>query len=111
VFASNFPVVLAMLAERLFGLAAIDATDARPTVDRLMRVAVDNLAGRPPVEALTGPVARGDVDTVRRHLAALARDRTALGAYRALTRAAVEELERAGDRVDRRLAELNALLA
>src|SRR5439155_1283702 len=37
----------------------------------LVRGAVDNVAALGPASALTGPVARGDHDTVARHLAAL----------------------------------------
>jgi predicted short-subunit dehydrogenase-like oxidoreductase (DUF2520 family) len=40
----------------------------------LVRSSVDNVAALGPAHALTGPVARGDWDTVARHLAALAPD-------------------------------------
>jgi predicted short-subunit dehydrogenase-like oxidoreductase (DUF2520 family) len=54
----------------------------------LIRAAVDNVADFGPVDALTGPVARGDVETVRGHLDALSEaDRDA---YLALARRAYE---------------------
>ena len=52
----------------------------------LMRAALDNVAATGPSAALTGPVARGDVDTVRRHLHALPASERA--AYVALARRA-----------------------
>jgi predicted short-subunit dehydrogenase-like oxidoreductase (DUF2520 family) len=112
VFASNFPVVLAMLAERLLDLAHVPPGDARPAVERLMRAAVDNLSARAPEEALTGPIVRGDVETVRRHLTVLAAEPAAGDAYRALSRAVLDRMaatlsSRVGPEV---LAELRELL-
>jgi predicted short-subunit dehydrogenase-like oxidoreductase (DUF2520 family) len=52
----------------------------------LARASVDNVAALGPQAALTGPVARGDWDTVARHLAALPPDERE--AYRALAAAA-----------------------
>lgn len=52
----------------------------------LVRAAVENVASLGPSAALTGPVARGDVDTVRGHLDALAPDDRA--AYLELARRA-----------------------
>jgi predicted short-subunit dehydrogenase-like oxidoreductase (DUF2520 family) len=42
------------------------------------------IASRPLPEALTGPVARGDVETVRRHLESLAAEPELQALYRAL---------------------------
>lgn len=53
----------------------------------LVRATVENVAELGPARALTGPVARGDVETVRAHLAALPEDET--DEYRALARAAM----------------------
>ncbi len=47
-----------------------------------MRASVDNVEALGAADALTGPVARGDADTVARHLDALPPDERA--AYRAL---------------------------
>lgn len=52
----------------------------------LARASLDNAVARGPRSALTGPVARGDWDTVARHLAAL--DPSERDAYRALAAAA-----------------------
>ena len=52
----------------------------------LVRATVENVDELGPAAALTGPVARGDVETVRSHLAALPAEEQDL--YRALARAA-----------------------
>jgi predicted short-subunit dehydrogenase-like oxidoreductase (DUF2520 family) len=67
-------------------LAQVEAATAVP-LDAflpLVRATVENVAAKGPRHALTGPVARGDVDTVRAHLDALpAAERDA---YRAMAR-------------------------
>jgi predicted short-subunit dehydrogenase-like oxidoreductase (DUF2520 family) len=66
--AANFPLVSLMMAEALFTAAGVPFAAARPLVDAVIANAFD--IG--PAESLTGPVARGDVDTVRRQVAAVA---------------------------------------
>ena len=77
-------VALFAAAERLLEGLAPDE-DVTRAFHALLASAVSNLAELPPAEALTGPVARGEVVVVEEHLAAL--DRTspeAAAAYRAL---------------------------
>lgn len=95
VFASNFPTVLAATAGRLLAESGVPEEEAWGAVRGLLAAASSNVAVHGPTAALTGPVVRGDADTVRRHVKALGDDRVALDAYRALTRAAVE-MARAG---------------
>ena len=89
VFASNFPTVLAAIAERLMREAGVAAGDGTAAVQALLAAAAANVAGGDTRAALTGPVVRGDDVTVCRHLAALAGDPQALGVYVALSRAAL----------------------
>ncbi len=112
VFASNFPVVLAAVAERLFVRAGVNAVDGRHAVHHLLASAVANIAAAAePATALTGPVARGDVATVARHLAALTDDEEADALYRALAGATVS-VARTGGHVDpARLDALRTLLS
>ncbi|MDF1505174.1 DUF2520 domain-containing protein, partial [Roseisolibacter sp. H3M3-2] len=110
VFASNFPIVLAAIAERLLARAGVDADEARPAVRHLLSSAAANLArGDDAALALTGPVVRGDDTTVRRHLGAIADDPGADAAYRALAREAVT-LARAAGTPAEALREVEALL-
>jgi predicted short-subunit dehydrogenase-like oxidoreductase (DUF2520 family) len=74
VFASNYVVGLLAVAERLMERAGIPAERARPALAGLASGAVDNVRDRGPAAALTGPVARGDAETVARHLARLSGD-------------------------------------
>lgn len=78
VFASNYAVVLLGVAERLMEEAGVHAEDARTALAALAAGAVENLAARGPAAALTGPVVRGDVETVALHLARLSADERAL---------------------------------
>ena len=64
--ASNFVVTSLAVAADLFEAAGIDPRVARPLVER----AVGNAYELGPNQALTGPVARGDTDTVIGHLTA-----------------------------------------
>jgi predicted short-subunit dehydrogenase-like oxidoreductase (DUF2520 family) len=82
VIASNHLVALLGQVERVAATAGVPL-DA--FVD-LVRGTVDNVERLGPRDALTGPVARGDWDTVARHLAAL--DPAEREAYTALAHAA-----------------------
>lgn len=76
--ASNHLVALLGQAVRVAGAAGVPPEALLP----LVQASVDNVDALGAAEALTGPVARGDADTVERHLATLAPDERA--AYRAL---------------------------
>ena len=89
VIASNFPAVLFAVAERQLAACGFEPGTARSVVQALMSATIENLRDRSGAEALTGPIVRGDVETVRRHLHALTADPEALEVYRALSRAAL----------------------
>lgn len=94
VLAANYVVALAGVAERLAWEAGVPAERAGRIYLPLLAGAVENVTRLGPAEALTGPVRRGDLSTLRAHLAALApRDRTL---YRALGRAALDLAREAG---------------
>jgi predicted short-subunit dehydrogenase-like oxidoreductase (DUF2520 family) len=71
VLASNALVGLAAAAARMLGEAGVADDDALPALLPLMRGTLDNIEQLGARAALTGPIARGDVDTVRLHLARL----------------------------------------
>ena len=96
VFAANFPTVLAAIAIRLLREAGIAERDGWAALRGLMSATVANLQEGDPAGVLTGPVVRGDVDTVTRHLGALADDPFAIDAYIVLSRAALPLAEQAG---------------
>ncbi len=78
VIASNHMVALLGQVERVAARAGVPF---EAYLD-LVRGTVDNVAAFGPAAALTGPVARGDWETVARHLAALPADER--GAYQAM---------------------------
>jgi predicted short-subunit dehydrogenase-like oxidoreductase (DUF2520 family) len=83
VFASNFVVGTVWAAVSLLRQAGL--RDAQTLLTPLLKATVDNIAARGAEKSMTGPVARGDVGTVRRHIEALSKaDPVILDAYRAL---------------------------
>jgi predicted short-subunit dehydrogenase-like oxidoreductase (DUF2520 family) len=85
VFASNYLVTALAEAERLLVLAGLPRETAREALVPLARATLENVAAMGPEAALTGPVARGDAATVKRHRAVLAAEDRRL--YDALARA------------------------
>ena len=72
VFASNYVVALLAEAVGLLERSGWTETEAVQGLVPLAEGAIDNVRKRGPVAALTGPIRRGDAETVRRHLVALA---------------------------------------
>lgn len=94
VFASNYFVVVEAVAERLLREAGLAEGEAWEALAPLVGGTLDNLRRQGPLAALTGPVARGDVDTLTRHLAALSGTEAEL--YRRLGEATLELARRRG---------------
>jgi len=94
VFASNYLVVVEAVAQRLLRHAGLSDAEAWQALRPLVEGTLENLTRQEPVAALTGPVARGDEETIRRHLDVLTRDDAAL--YRALGRTALELAQKRG---------------
>jgi predicted short-subunit dehydrogenase-like oxidoreductase (DUF2520 family) len=110
VFASNFPTVLMCLAEELLREVGIASDVAGRALHPLFASAVENLRGGAGASALTGPIVRGDTDTVERHLTALRAHPDTLDAYRALSRAALRWVREGGRGDASRLDEIERLL-
>jgi predicted short-subunit dehydrogenase-like oxidoreductase (DUF2520 family) len=71
VFASNFLDVTVAEAVRMLGRIGWSEKDATSALLPLVEGAVANIRKRGAVKALTGPIRRGDADTVERHLRAV----------------------------------------
>jgi predicted short-subunit dehydrogenase-like oxidoreductase (DUF2520 family) len=71
VFASNYLVALAGEAVELLETIGWSESEAVAGLVPLMKGALAEVEKRGPTAALTGPIRRGDVDTVTRHLEAL----------------------------------------
>jgi predicted short-subunit dehydrogenase-like oxidoreductase (DUF2520 family) len=90
VISSNFPVVLASVATHLLRDIGVAEGSAHQAVESLMSGALANMKQALPDDALTGPVIRGDTETVGKHLRALATHGDAQEVYRSLSAAAVQ---------------------
>lgn len=71
VMACNYQVTLVDAALELMEIAGIARAAALDALAPILRATIDNILGSGPEKALTGPIRRGDVGTIRRHLAAL----------------------------------------
>ena len=92
VFASNFLDVVVAEAVRMLRGAGWTEAEATKALIPLVEGAVANIRARGTTGALTGPIRRGDADTVKRHLDAV--DNPDL--YRMLALAALEIAKDAG---------------
>lgn len=66
--ASNGLVALMSVVQEVFDTAEVEASTALDLIGPLVEQTLANLQEAPPEEELTGPVARGDVETVEAHL-------------------------------------------
>ena len=71
--ASNYLVTLNAVVQQIMGSLDIDRETAQAVMAPLVRGTLDNLDASTPEDALTGPIVRGDLDTVREHGLALRR--------------------------------------
>jgi predicted short-subunit dehydrogenase-like oxidoreductase (DUF2520 family) len=86
VLASNCVVALHAAAAAVWLRAGLPLSAARPALAPLTLGAAGAIAERELADALTGPIARGDVASVARHLEVLAQDPERALLYRALGR-------------------------
>jgi len=90
-FASPLLTALLATTERVAGLAGVNAGAARRRMIPILMQTLANYREFGAAEAFSGPIVRGDVETVRRHLQVLKSDEV-LGVYVALARAALRYL-------------------
>lgn len=88
------PLLIALLAtsEQVARAAGMSPATARRRMLPIVRQTISNYANLGPGEAFTGPIVRGDVATVRKHLQALKNVPEAGAVYEALARAALRYL-------------------
>lgn len=88
--ASNLLIALVDLCERHLAATGIPADELPGLFLPLMSATLDNIARRGTGPSLTGPVVRGDLETVRAHLLLLDESPDDQDAYRSLSRLLVE---------------------
>lgn len=97
VVASNYLVTLLAESCRLLGEAGMSEKDAIRVLMPLVRGTLTNIEVEGPGAALTGPVIRGDLETVKAHLTAMAADMPESAAlYRTLGQYTVDLALRSG---------------
>jgi predicted short-subunit dehydrogenase-like oxidoreductase (DUF2520 family) len=71
--ASNYLVTLTAVVQQVLGMLDVDRASAQDIIEPLVRGTIDNLAQSTPEDALSGPIVRGDLETLRQHGLALRR--------------------------------------
>jgi len=91
-FISPLLVLTLVAGERVARAAGFSAEDARKNMLPIVRQTLANYAKLGPAAAFTGPIGRGDVATVRKHLGVLKKIPEAREVYVALARVALRHL-------------------
>ncbi len=68
---SNYFVTLMYMAEKTYGLLGLNDQEARHAYWPLLRGTLQNIEKKGSVSSLTGPIARGDLGTLEKHLNAI----------------------------------------
>ena len=88
-FASPLLTALLVISEHVAAAAGVHRKEARLRMLPMLKQTLGNYAAFGAAGAFSGPIIRGDVDTVKRHLRILRGDPVARGVYVWLTRAAL----------------------
>jgi predicted short-subunit dehydrogenase-like oxidoreductase (DUF2520 family) len=91
-FASPLLTALLAASERVAMAAGVDRKAARKRMTPILRQTLENYARLGAAESFSGPIARGDVATVARHLEVLRKIPGAQDIYTALARSALRDL-------------------
>jgi predicted short-subunit dehydrogenase-like oxidoreductase (DUF2520 family) len=90
-------------AQQVAALAGISPRQARRLIEPIARATLGNFFARGPRKSFSGPIARGDAETIRLHLQALDPHPMLAEVYRSLALHALEALPSPNDRKLRRL--------
>lgn len=111
VLACNYLPVLVELGLRAFGRAGVGPAVARQVLEPLVSGTLENIFRMGTAGALSGPIARGDLGTVTRQLAALEQwEPSVAELYRQLGLVALELAGEKGGQTPRKLVEIGELL-
>ncbi len=79
-------------AQQAAALAGFTAREARQIIEPIVRATLNNVFSQGPARSFSGPIARGDVQTIRLHLQALKPHPMLAGVYRSLALYALDAL-------------------
>lgn len=108
VFASNYVVAILHEAEQLLKRNGIE--NSLKPLEPLLRQTIVNSMNTGPAESLSGPIARGDAESVRKHLHALARNSESLALYSVLGQKTVAVAREKDSALKARLDKIEQLL-
>jgi len=91
-FSSPLLVALLETAEHVAALAGVKPAEARRRMIPILRQTLANYAASDAAGAFSGPIIRGDFETVKRHLGVLQKSPIAIAVYRSLALAAADYL-------------------
>ncbi len=91
-FASPLLTALLATTEHVAAAAGVNRREAKQRVLPILQQTLANYAALDAAGAFSGPIVRGDVETIRRHMRALRKISVAAEAYAALAKAAVRYL-------------------
>jgi predicted short-subunit dehydrogenase-like oxidoreductase (DUF2520 family) len=111
VIASNYMVTLVKLADDLWETFGIPREQATQALLPLLKGTLSNIETSGIPQALTGPIARGDTDTVKKHIAALQKEAPdVLSTYCELGLQTIPIAQAKGKIDEEKAAELRAVL-
>ena len=109
--ASNYLVTLMYLVEEVYGRMGLSRDDARRAFWPLVKGTIANVEARGTIPSLTGPIARGDAGSIRKHLRGIrTRFPEMMNLYREMGLFTAEVAGRKGAVTQDRLAEIRAIL-
>ncbi|MFW6124113.1 MAG: Rossmann-like and DUF2520 domain-containing protein [Acidobacteriota bacterium] len=108
--ASNYLVVLLGLAENLLEKAGVKKEFRKGMLFPLVKGTLNNINRDGIVRSLTGPIARGDIETLKSHLKCLKNSPSILRIYRELARQALEIAMTEKRLTQKKITEIKALL-
>jgi predicted short-subunit dehydrogenase-like oxidoreductase (DUF2520 family) len=91
-FSSPLVVATLVTAERVGKAAGLTLPQTRKIMGPILQQTLSNYLQRGPAAAFSGPIKRGDLQTIRRHLKELEKVTLARDVYRALVRSALRDL-------------------
>jgi predicted short-subunit dehydrogenase-like oxidoreductase (DUF2520 family) len=91
-FSSPALVALMAAAQQVGELTGFDRRKSRKLMEPIVRQTIDNLFRSNPQRAFSGPLRRGDLRTVRKHLDVLKGQPELLAFYKSLSRIALQQL-------------------
>ena len=111
VFACNYLVSLTEISLKTADAAGLDPDEFWDSLQPLIQATLSNISNDGTAKALSGPIARGDAQTLHKHLSALGENNTTLQtSYRDLGQYALSLAKDRGELSKERIAELEQLL-